>query len=122
MGAGATQQLQQYGFCLIIDMMRREQNFALNHVACKACIARLSRRRFQPMFVDFHARNKQSLDRARDVQIFAEFFCMMRPRRRSRLQPMVHVHRTQTQRHLVAQDAKGMQQYTGIETAAEGDF
>ena len=35
---------------------------------------------------------------------------------------MIHVHGAEAQRHLSSQDAQGMQQNTGIQTAAEGDF
>jgi hypothetical protein len=120
-GAGAAQQLQQHGFGLIVDMMRREQDFPRAHVACEAGIARLPRRRFQPMLADFRGRDKDALNRARNVQPFAEFFSMTRPRRRSRLQTMIHVHGAEAQRHLAPQDAQSMQQHTGIQAAAEGD-
>ena len=121
-GAGTAQQLQQHGFGLIVDMLRREQDFPRAHVARETGIARLPRRRFQPMLVDFRGRNKDALNRARNVQTFAEFFSMKRPPGRSRLQAMIHVHGAEAQRHLAAQDAQGMQQNSGIQTAAEGDF
>ncbi|MBI3575251.1 MAG: hypothetical protein HY083_06330 [Gammaproteobacteria bacterium] len=89
--------MQQHGFSLIVDMMRREQDFPRAHVACEAGIARLPRRCFQPMLADFRGRDKDALDRARNVQTFAEFSGMTRPSGRSRLQAMIHVHRAQTQ-------------------------
>ena len=57
-----------------------------------------------------------------DVQTFAEFFSMTRPPGRGRLQTMIHVHGAEAQRRLAPQDVQGMQQNTGIQAAAEGDF
>ena len=101
---------------MIVEVLSGEQRFALRQRGAEGGIARCTRRRFDTALagVHLHVRHRQ-----RDLPVGTAAAAMLNPAVGKGAQAVMHVQRTQQRRTLAAQRRQRMQQYAGIQAAAE---
>jgi hypothetical protein len=114
---GPAQGAQQEGFGLVVAVMGQGQLFARAQGAGERIAAGMARGRFQAVAAVAGHVDADHLQV--DVPGRADRLAMLRPRVGSRLQAMVHVHRTQAGIALRSRLRQPMQQHGGIESTTE---